>query len=79
MQALSIPRLVAFFHTVRKPPADGEFGNVHLATKPGSLFGWFGFIPSTDGSQRLRTEVVLGMKEEEFTPGGCVSPRTKIN
>lgn len=64
---------------VQTPPVGAEFENVHLATKPGSLVGWVGFILLTDGSWRRRTEVVLGMKEEKFTPSGCDSPRTKIN
>lgn len=78
MRAPPSPEHVAFPHRPRKPPAGGQFGNVHLATVA-FFVQLVCFILSMDGSQGLGTEVALGMKEENFTPSGCDSPWTKIN
>jgi len=79
MQALSIAGHVAFFMCSRDPPGGGQFENIHLATRPVPLFGWFGFILSTHGSQGLGPEAALRMKEETFPPTGCASPPTETN
>lgn len=65
---------------VQKLPAGGRVWKCPSSHKA-RLFGWLVglvlFFPRV--AQTLRTEVVLGMKEEKFTPSGCDSPGMKIN